>query len=140
MISMRTLMISSLVDVHTEAAVWQSYLRPGTTPFSIIDKMWSENMPGPRRTAKPTWRRCVGQKPHRLKGLRRDPRYRKVFLADLHLIHGSLILLLPRYRPPRPRIALHSLQFRPLHRRHRLLFGSVASVAQQATSSATVSA
>src|SRR5271170_2361363 len=122
---MRTLTISSLVDARTEAAVWQSYLRPDTTPSLTTDKMWSESMPGPRRTAKPTWRRCVRQKPRRLKGLRRDLGCRKVFLANLHLIHGSLIL---RYRPPCPRITLHSLQFRPLHRRHRLLFGSVASV------------
>src|SRR5271154_3614886 len=136
---MRTLTISSLMDARTEAAVWQSYLRPDTTPFLTTDTMWSESMPGPRRTAKPTWRRCVRQKLSRLKGLRRDLGYRKVFLADLHLIHGSLILLLPRYRPPCPRITLHSLQFRPLHRRHRLLFGSVASVAQRVTSSATVS-
>jgi hypothetical protein len=48
---------------------------------------------------------------------KKRPKVQKVFLADLHLIHGSLILLLPRYRPPCPRIALHSLQFRPLYRR-----------------------
>src|SRR4051794_21149315 len=110
---MRTLTISSLVDVRTEAAVWQSYLRPDTTRFSTADKMWSECMPGPRRTVKPTWRPCVRQKPYQLKGLRRDPSYKKMFLADLHLIHGSLILLLPRYRQRCPPIALRSLQFRP---------------------------
>jgi hypothetical protein len=107
-ISTITLTVSSPVDAHTEVAAWRLYLRPDTTRFSTTDKMWSKCMPGPRRTARATWRPCVWQKPHWPKSLRRGHEYRKIFLANLHFIHGSLILLSPPPSALQAAVSAHS--------------------------------